>query len=518
MVKSQVFNKLTSNPLAAYIVITLFIIVKLFHLNVSFFWDESWVYAPAVQAMAEAGPSLLPDSISLDYSRGHPLLFHFLAGVWIKIFGSGFVSMHGFPLLLSIFYLLVCNKLFTRIFNQSTAFWIILLLAIQSIFMAQSSMVLPEVQLALFTICSFYFHIKKKYWLYLIFGALTILTKETGILAIISIVLFDFVQNLWSRKSLIGILRKGILLSLPLLVLIGHMLYLKSAFGWYLYPEHTGMVKYDFDLIFSSFSNLINDQIFMQKRFLITLPFVLLYIFKLIKSQSFLNYIFLAISGILAAFLFTFKGEQFIAPSLFFLMLSHYSISKFVEQSEKGKYLLLFFLFATLYGLFSAANFYTVRYLLSTLVFLLAIPIYFLLNEAIFRKYIPIYLILTLVAFTIELINPRGVNDINLSYLYYCPAQTEVVSYLREKNLQDEQINTMFLMSVALSDKRAGYLNENDSFQFLNKENGQDKDYWIFYNAEANNNRDRLQKSENGQVMKRIEKKHIWFEIWKEEL
>jgi hypothetical protein len=62
----------------------------------AFFWDEAWGYAPALKSMAQAGPSLLPGSISTDLSRGHPLLFHFLGGVWIKIFGETNLSLHAY--------------------------------------------------------------------------------------------------------------------------------------------------------------------------------------------------------------------------------------------------------------------------------------------------------------------------------------------------------------------------------------------------------------------------------------
>ena len=50
--------------------------IQFFHL--AFLFDELWVYGPAVQMMAKNGPSLLPNVISPDLYRGHPLLFHFL--------------------------------------------------------------------------------------------------------------------------------------------------------------------------------------------------------------------------------------------------------------------------------------------------------------------------------------------------------------------------------------------------------------------------------------------------------
>ena len=78
------------------------IIYKLKFLNLPFFWDESWVYAPSLRMMHDNGPSMMPNIIPIEYSRGHPLLFHFLGGVWLKIFGTSLISFHSFALFISV--------------------------------------------------------------------------------------------------------------------------------------------------------------------------------------------------------------------------------------------------------------------------------------------------------------------------------------------------------------------------------------------------------------------------------
>ena len=67
-----------------------FIIFKIPHLSMPYCWDEAWVYGPAVRMMAENGLGLLPDALPVHYSRGHPLLFHFLAAGWLTVLAIPF--------------------------------------------------------------------------------------------------------------------------------------------------------------------------------------------------------------------------------------------------------------------------------------------------------------------------------------------------------------------------------------------------------------------------------------------
>ena len=64
-------------------------------------WDEIWVYAPALTEMAEIGPTLLPGVLDAELSRGHPLLFHFLGGVFINLFGDELTTFRLYALLIS---------------------------------------------------------------------------------------------------------------------------------------------------------------------------------------------------------------------------------------------------------------------------------------------------------------------------------------------------------------------------------------------------------------------------------
>lgn len=498
--------------LSPFLIIAAFFLYKLTHLGISFFWDESWVYAPAIQAMAENGPSLLPDAISLEYSRGHPLLFHFLGSLWITIFGSAYFSMHFFALVVSVFFLLIANEILQRIGNNILASIVLLLLCVQPLFVAQASMVLPEMLLATLSLACVLFYMRGNRLLYILFGILTVLTKETGILVLVSIVLFDFIRSIKDRQPVGDIIRSSLILGLPLLTLLVHMLYLKSVFGWFLYPEHTDMIKRDLFVIVSNFFQVIHDQIAIQGRFLISGPFVVFYLLTLLNSKKFRDVLLFIIVGLLALFTLKFYGSHFPLSLLYLVCGIHYCISQLTSKDEGGRqYLALFLIFIVIYGLFSAANFYTVRYLLSTLIFTMIIPINFLINETRWKKCFLFYLMAILPLFVSLLLNPRSIKDINLSYLDYCPLQLEVVQYFEDNELYEAQINTMFLMSVALKDNKAGYRNTEKKFEYVNQENNGTVDYYIFYNVENDPRREGLE----GEMLKRFESGLVWFEIWK---
>src|SRR5579863_8345635 len=84
------------------ILVLVFIIIKFCTLNTPFFWDEGWVYGPAIREMAKNGISLMPDALSDTYSRGHPLLFFVAGAIWVKLFGSTLFTMHLYALTIAI--------------------------------------------------------------------------------------------------------------------------------------------------------------------------------------------------------------------------------------------------------------------------------------------------------------------------------------------------------------------------------------------------------------------------------
>src|SRR5688572_9942500 len=136
--------------LALVFLCVLFAAAKIPHLLLPFFWDEAWPYSTGVFYMYSQGLSLLPGSVPFDISRGHPLFFHFMAALWMKIFGTSVVHM--FPLLVSIL-LIVCIYFFcVEFFSEAVALGSCLLMMVQPVFFSQSGMLLPEILVALLTL------------------------------------------------------------------------------------------------------------------------------------------------------------------------------------------------------------------------------------------------------------------------------------------------------------------------------------------------------------------------------
>lgn len=496
-------------------IIIVFVITKITHLGVGFFWDESWVYAPAVKSMAEGMPSLLPNAIPVDYSRGHPLLFHFLGGLWIKVFGDSNTAMHAFPLLISIIYLTYAYKLLTHL-GIKHFYLILVLFIIQPIFYAQSSMVLPEVLLGATALASIYYYLKRQLLLYIICACLGILTKESGIIIIGAITLHYIITALIKKERINRILAHTFLLLSPIVVLIIHMALCKYYFDWYLYPLHTDLVQLDIKAIIKSFTQIIYDQALDQYRFLFSIPILLAIYFQLFTSDN-KNYKFVTtLSLIFSLSTFFILGLKNALGFSFYLGIFIYLVIMFLERKKNWSFLVLAFLFISLFGLFSAVNFYSVRYLLSSLFLVFVIP--FAIIEGIsikLQKYLIWLWIATSLCYGIFLFIPKKANDINLTYINYSSVMSKTIKYFEENSLYDKHINTLFLTSVALDNIKAGYRSTDTKFKEINTGEDKAEQYYIFDAIEHNPKRDEIKDSEYATLISRFEKGNFWTEIWR---
>jgi 4-amino-4-deoxy-L-arabinose transferase-like glycosyltransferase len=178
-----------------------FAIFKIQHLTLPFFWDEAWPYSTGIFYMHSHGLSLLPGSIPFDISRGHPLFFHFISALWMKIFGTSLIAVHIFPLLISIT-LVICVYFFcVSFFSEAVALGSCVLLMAQPIFFSQSAMLLPEVLVALLTLLSFWAFLRERKMSYIACAALLLLTKESGIVIVISLFCWSIFEKIYQRRE-----------------------------------------------------------------------------------------------------------------------------------------------------------------------------------------------------------------------------------------------------------------------------------------------------------------------------
>ena len=133
-----------------FIIPLLFVlVVKIPHLSLPYFWDEAWSYFTAVHKMYESGPGMLPGDLPLRIAKGHPLFFFFIHSLWMRIFGTSVTGIHILSLIISLSTLLTTYFLVKKHVNQNAALLAITLLSVQSLFLAQATMVLPEMLLTL---------------------------------------------------------------------------------------------------------------------------------------------------------------------------------------------------------------------------------------------------------------------------------------------------------------------------------------------------------------------------------
>jgi hypothetical protein len=259
-------TKLTGWDAAFIAAVIAFVIFKIPHLYLNYYWDESWSYAPALHKMAQNGVSLMPGAVPPDNYRGHPTLFYAMGGAWLKIFGESRLSFHSFAMAYSVAALMAIYAFGRRFFSPTVAFSAVILLIPQGYFMAQASMGLPEVAVMFWTILTFYYFFQRRWWAYFLAGSCLLMTKESGLALMGTLLLGWFIECLikmrtTTMRTWIGNTAR---IATPFLPFIAFFIVQYKVFGWYLFPEHVGLMLFDWDRIVSYQAPRVFDCIFWQ--------------------------------------------------------------------------------------------------------------------------------------------------------------------------------------------------------------------------------------------------------------
>ena len=151
--------------------------------------------------MYRHGLSLLPGAVPPFIARGHPLMFHFLAASWMHIFGTTLFSGHCFALTISVMMIMMTYLFGRDFFSARVGFIAALLLSTQAVFIAQSAFLLPEMMMALWSLLCFYSYLKKKYILFILCAAAALITKESGLIIICALAIFEITRYLFSKEK-----------------------------------------------------------------------------------------------------------------------------------------------------------------------------------------------------------------------------------------------------------------------------------------------------------------------------
>lgn len=190
----------TANP--ALVFVAIFIFIFLLHLpllRLPYFWDEAGYYVPAARDILLRG-SLIPQS---TISNAHPPLVMIWVAAWWKVAGYAPFVGRSAMLMLAAFSLMGIFRLAERVANPCVAIASTVCTAVYSVFFAQSSMALVDLASAGFIFWGLEAYFAERMPLAGLWFAVAGLTKETAIIAPISLAVWEvvgiFLRGRWCR-------------------------------------------------------------------------------------------------------------------------------------------------------------------------------------------------------------------------------------------------------------------------------------------------------------------------------
>jgi hypothetical protein len=391
----------------------LFIVFKLPHLSLPFFWDESGVYGKIIFDLADRKLSMDPGYVDQWISRGHPLLYSNIIAAGCKLFGTTVTVAHACNFALAIALLGSMYFHLKKSFHAYVGLIACTTLMAMPLFFTQSAFILPEVSLALALWWTTWAFIHKRYIVYVLCGSVAVLIKEPAII---------WIGALWACSFLFY--RKQLLLNLiwlvPCLVFGIFLLIQKQKLGWYFFPYHAG----GFDFTFASINTKLSTWV----------------TFFFLREARFLWAIILIAGGLLANMRLSRKHASTRHQRLI------YSAA-------------LIPLIA--YVLFCFTTFYHERYFIPTLPVLcsaLGIAVYYGIAQE--RQLAAITAAFVLVAAAIPFNSSHRFNyDLDMSYTRSIETSKKTIQYMVEHGMfQQDIVSVTMPLLYAVNDPRFGYL------------------------------------------------------------
>jgi hypothetical protein len=462
---NNILYKLWNNYFIVILIVIL-ISIKISWLNLPFYWDEAWSYAMAIFDMANNGPTLIPGQDNEWLTRGHPLFFYLIASSWLVVYSKTVLSAHLFALFISCCSLFIVHFCTKKIVSVKEANFVALALISQIMFIAQSTLLLPEIFLMGLSFWVFYLYIQKKWWLFIVVSCCLILSKETA-LVLFFVLLFDKIvlQKLIHRKEYIynlNLIKELFFITVPLLLFGLFLILQKKNLGYYFYPEHIELMNFNFGAFLKKWG-LISEWVFIrQARWIWTFAAIPVLIIVIIKNNITKREIHL-------------------------LILS-------------GFYILG-------YLLFSGFNFFTPRYILTLLPFL------FLIFTLLIVKCFPCKTGILLLSAAIignlvfGFFLSDGEMDTSRRFNQTIIAHKEAINFCEQQQWQDNNINTGFLMTFNMKQPQLGYLNNYEK-PFLHCGNFENPDIYICYTKNSEPDKEKIDNDPLYELVKNIVKQN----------
>lgn len=255
-------------------------------LALPYFWDEADVYVPGSIWVAQHGLNVSPGVFPDDYSRGHPPLLYFIAGVAFFLFGPSPTVGHLVVLPFSVLALAGTYLLGAATFDRRVGLAAALLLGATPLFLSIGAMLLPEPPLVALTVLALLMFARGRLVACALLGSAAVLLKETGIFtagAIAGAVLWDG----WRRGTLRtrGPWLRTLLVSIPLVVLCGFFLWQRlSPAGYFIFPHHQNLL-WDRPLNWADLATVWPSLLLWHGRWFVTIAAVVLLIVLAARRQ-----------------------------------------------------------------------------------------------------------------------------------------------------------------------------------------------------------------------------------------
>lgn len=266
------------------------------------YWDEIGVYGPGILYMLDNGISMLPSGLDPELSRGHPLFFYALFASWVKLLGYSLFKLHLLSLLISLGLFASVFHIAKEISSPTYSLIVSIWLMIQGVSLAQASLALPEVLLALELLWALYFFYKERMGLFILTASLALLTKESALVLPIACACWHIADSFIAKKS-ISMRRIGVSFA-PLLPYLIFLAIQKQTYGWYFFPYHMELVNLDFGVILEKLGDYLKWIFWDQGRFIYTAFTLSGYFFFLFTKRKtdliFISLLFLFLLGFLA--------------------------------------------------------------------------------------------------------------------------------------------------------------------------------------------------------------------------
>ena len=457
------------------LVIIALVIIKFPHLSLPYYGDEGFAFGPAVHLMYKTGPSLLPSGLDPEYSYGHPLLFHFLVSLWMKIFGPTIFVTKSFALLISILLLISLYLVGKTFFNAETGLIAAILMYLQPVFLAQSSFVLLEIFLSLLALWTIWAFFKKRFIWYAIFGSMLVMTKESGLFLIFALCIWQLVDIFIEKtESYSGrkLLYQYLIILIPAFVFGGFLIIQKMTYGWFFFPLRMKETQLSPDVI---------------------------------------NYNL----GIIRRIIFNLDGRIWLLVVLLISTIAYFFISKAKFSLLQWKIIWFIIIFIGIFWFASAFNFISNRYFL-VIIATLVLVVGAVLVQAFEAKKSLLYPVVLLLIFSQAIFafhHDRNGDD-SLGFEDPIIVQRDAIRFMENMNAYNTHILTHFLINFNMHFPVVGYLSGDKAFNNTTGQFSEFVELAVISNVELSPELDSLRLNPQLELLKRFERGNAWTEIY----